>query len=296
EAFLSHSGISSRIAFSGIISRPENRYMIDLLKIEMSELERINLDSYPVIALTDTQPGTGNNSLPKNRVPDIVIDHHPLTEIAGKVPFLDIREDVGSTSAIVTEYIISSDVKISKRLATALYFGIMTDTRDLSRSSSKIDLQAAIFLYPSVLHKTLGRINNPAFSLNYMKSIVNSLLKAYICEDVMIVDTVGKLASPDMLSQIVDLSIGIKKIKWAIAIGSSGSNVYFSIRSDSKEQMAGIIARLIAGGMGTGGGHDMSAGGRIPVRDMDEDEIREKIKFLFLYELDIDPAGLKSVF
>ena len=98
--------VGSIIASSGVVGRAENRAMIRHLKIDLRALSEINLNNYSVIALVDTQPGAGNNSLPKSIIPDIVIDHHvPFRAKTRLAKYYDIRTDYGSTSTILAEYL-----------------------------------------------------------------------------------------------------------------------------------------------------------------------------------------------
>lgn len=53
----------------------------------------------------DTQPQRGNNALPAEITPTVVIDHHPDWGRNGDVTYVDVRESHGATSTIVTEYL-----------------------------------------------------------------------------------------------------------------------------------------------------------------------------------------------
>ena len=55
--------IQASIAYGGLIGRAENREMVQELKIPLKEITRIRYSAYSRIALLDTQPGVGNNSL-----------------------------------------------------------------------------------------------------------------------------------------------------------------------------------------------------------------------------------------
>lgn len=69
--------ISSRLVYSGLVLRAENRALLKLLTPEWEHSDRlVALDQYSAIALLDTQPGAGNNRLPIEHIPQIVIDHH----------------------------------------------------------------------------------------------------------------------------------------------------------------------------------------------------------------------------
>ena len=58
------SGVKVSIAYGGYIGRAENREMVRQLGIRLKQFNRIRLGNYDCIALVDTQPGAGNNSLP----------------------------------------------------------------------------------------------------------------------------------------------------------------------------------------------------------------------------------------
>jgi nanoRNase/pAp phosphatase (c-di-AMP/oligoRNAs hydrolase) len=58
------AGCRVDIGFGGIVGRAENRAMVRALKAELTSLSELDLSSYQAFALVDTQPRTGNNSLP----------------------------------------------------------------------------------------------------------------------------------------------------------------------------------------------------------------------------------------
>ena len=66
-------GSRVRAAYGGIIGRAENKTMLRLLKLRIESVEKIRLRAFKNFALVDTQPGTGNNSLPQWAVPTVII-------------------------------------------------------------------------------------------------------------------------------------------------------------------------------------------------------------------------------
>ena len=75
--------------------------------------------------------GAGNNAPPAGSTTAIVIDHHPWRAATGMAGYVDIRVDVGATSTILTEYLQTAALNPTPLLATALFYGIKTDTRGL---------------------------------------------------------------------------------------------------------------------------------------------------------------------
>ena len=111
------------------VTRPENKTMMHLLEIEIAPADTEELAAFDRVAMVDVQPPYFNGRL---RRADIVIDHHPGYGPHGST-FQDVRPKYGATSTIMTEYMISADEHISERIATALLYGIRTDTVMLSR-------------------------------------------------------------------------------------------------------------------------------------------------------------------
>ena len=76
-----------------------------------------------------------------------------------------MRVRYGATATIMTEYLISADERISERLATALLYGIKSDTLMLSRRVTDDDLQAFTHLYPLANYNLLRQIERPELPL-----------------------------------------------------------------------------------------------------------------------------------
>src|ERR1700752_2901625 len=148
------------IAQGGIVGRAENRAMLTYLNIDLKPVSELALEGDMQIVLVDTQPGRINNSLPHGITPTVVIDHHPAYASYDGVPFLDLREDYGATSTIVTEYLRESRLEVESKIATALFYGISAETQDLGRESTAADIAAAQFLAPYTNKRPLAKIEN----------------------------------------------------------------------------------------------------------------------------------------
>ncbi len=89
-------GIRSVLRLRRVVTRAENKAMIQRLRIKMKRLPKLDQSKYHAIALIDAQPGTGNNLLDSRSAPPlIVIDHHPLRKSSMKAPFNDVRPRYG---------------------------------------------------------------------------------------------------------------------------------------------------------------------------------------------------------
>jgi len=97
------------IGYDGTIGRAENRQLVRRLKIDMIRTDKLNFNDFSLIALVDSQPHTGNNAIPREILPTIVIDHHPMRRDTTRCPFYDVRPRYGSSSTILTEYLQELD-------------------------------------------------------------------------------------------------------------------------------------------------------------------------------------------
>src|SRR5207248_10203430 len=65
------------------------------------------------------------------------------------------------TSTIVTQYLRASRLVAGPALATALFYGIKSDTRDLGREVEGADVDCYNWLFPHVDKQALSRIEHP---------------------------------------------------------------------------------------------------------------------------------------
>ncbi len=262
--FRKAAGVTGVIAYSGIIGRAENRAMVKILDIDLVHLNTLTPRNFKVMAVVDCQPHTGNLSLPKGIFPSIIIDHHPLRKSSLEADYLDIPRDVGSTSTIITQYLRAAGVEMDRKVATALYYGIKSDTRDLGRQSTDADIRASIQLFPHILQKKLSRIEHPDKPIQYFEELNSVLNSARIYGDA-IVARLEVISWPEMIGEFADELIQLEGIRCCMCYGRHNGSVLFSIRAKRTNYMAGVLAHKIALGMGKGGGHETFAAGKIDV-------------------------------
>ena len=256
----------SVLAFGGIVGRAENRALLRYLPVKAQSVDTLSLKDFDLVALVDTQPRTGNNSLPPDRLPAIVIDHHPMRRQTRKTPFQDIRKHYGATSTILTQYIRALETQPEARLATALFYAIQSETQDLGREVSEADVEAALYLYPFTDRRLLSRIEYSRVPPEYFRAL-GRVLKSAVIHDGVVVSRLGELEYPDMVAEMADLLLRLQDARWAVCLGRYGKDLYLSLRTSDGDANAGTLIRKAVGRIGAGGGHGMSAGGRIPIQD-----------------------------
>ena len=145
KRIMSHRTGKVTIARINEISRPDNLAMIRYLRIPMLPLTDKLKASCSHFAMVDSQP---HHNPAFAGIPfSIVIDHHPaVPEHPVDAAYVDIRPQYGAVSTLLTEYLRAYHIRPGIRLATALQYGIRTDTATFTRTGTEIDLRAYQYL------------------------------------------------------------------------------------------------------------------------------------------------------
>ena len=248
-------GIPTAARYSGIVGRAENREMIRALGLKIRMLSKNDIKSGDGVALVDCQPYTGNTSLPKNANVLIVIDHHSQRKTT-KSPFVDVRDGYGATATILGEYLMVSGLAITSQLATALCYGISSETQRLGREATQNDMSIYMALFADASKKTLARIEN------YYATLNRALHQSYFYKNA-VVSHVGDIIEPDFVPIVADLLLRCERISWSLCMGRFKDRIVISIRTNRKKSDAGNFLRKLIGKRGTAGGHDMIGGGQV---------------------------------
>src|SRR5262249_22606818 len=177
------------------------------------------------------------------------------------VPFLDLRDQYGATSTILTEYLRDSKLEVESKLATALFYGIAAETQDLGREATPADIDASHFLYPYANKRRLAKIENARVPREYFRVFRDAIDRAVLYDRVLI-SILGEVQYPDMVAEVADFLLRLDQAEWAAAIGIFDASVYCSLRTTDREINAGDLLQRVLGSK-SAGGHDLIAGGRI---------------------------------
>jgi nanoRNase/pAp phosphatase (c-di-AMP/oligoRNAs hydrolase) len=260
------AGVEAVVAYGGIVGRSENRALIRVLKLPVVPVARVVFDDFDLICMVDTQPEQGNHSLPARHFPDVVIDHHPERPDSHLAPIADVGGPIGATSTVVAEYFRASGVKLPPQVATALFYGIKADTRDLGRQTTRQDIDAYLWLFPQTDKDQLGEIEHPKLPADYFRLYHTAIERARVHEDVVVCD-LGVIYAPDMVAEVAERFMYLDGMRWSLAFATYEDAVYFSIRTSDRRMNAGrLIRQVIEARGGSAGGHGTMAGARLPVK------------------------------
>ncbi len=261
------TGIEGQVGYGGIVGRAENRAMVRVLGLKLRKIAPQDFAKYDLIALLDTQPESGNHSVPVDRVPDIVVDHHFPRDRTGPRPsYYDVGGEFGTTSTKITELVRASGIKPPPEVATALFYGVKSDTMNLARVTTPTDVEAYLYLFPMIDRALLSEIEHPQVPLDYFRVISKALSRAKIHGNMIVAD-LGTVYTPDLCAELADRLLQVEGMKHAMATGWYEDGLFFSLRTRAQRKNAGrmLHAIVVGQGLGTAGGHGPMAGARVDV-------------------------------
>jgi nanoRNase/pAp phosphatase (c-di-AMP/oligoRNAs hydrolase) len=282
-----NTGITCQIAFRGIIGRAENKMLIHYLGDPLQRLTSLQLEPETPFALVDTQPGAGNNALPTQANVAIVIDHHPWREATMAADFFDVRPHVGSTSSILVEYLHAADLEMEPPLATALFYGIKTDTLGLGRGTNTADTLAICSLLSLIDIEALLKIERAQVPIDYFKSFAATLQTARIYNGVVI-SYIGSMDYPDLAAEMADFLLRIEGSQWIICQGVYEDRLILSVRTHY-QRGAGHLVQSVIGERGVAGGHGSMAGGQVMLNGEDPKQLADYFSQRALAHLNVSP-------
>lgn len=283
-------GKPTRLTRDGLISRAENRAMVELLGIDLEPIETVTFSPGEAVVMVDSQPNTGRHNFDSDCYLFAVIDHHDTPGELDNIPYVDVRHGLGATCSIVTSYLKEQKVPLPVRLATGLLYGIETELSGYPRDASTLDDNALLYLYPLADKDLLARIRNARLPQSYFECLLQALQSSFIY-DRLIISWVNELPQPELAAEVVDLLIRFEEVDWAVCAGVFEDQLILSVRSAVRGSRAGEILRQVVGKLGKAGGHDRRAGGAIPLASTAQsaiEEIQGELRRRLLKALHID--------
>ena len=265
EALCTSLGHIPTIYHGGLIEHQQNQAMVRFLEIPLRriildwELSDVLNEADCIVTVDFHQPGA-NNVLPEECVPHIIIDHHASDKpVSADVAFL--RPEYSATSSLIANLLMNMSVDMTPRLATALSFGIRTDTLSFTRSFNPVDLRALMWLNTWVDSELLASIEAPLKSQDTLDTFTQALANKKH-EGTLILAPISSLKSRDDLSQVADFLFATKETEVVVVYGIQRNKVLLSARSRRENLHLGLVLSKHFSD-GQAGGHKGLAGGQI---------------------------------
>lgn len=264
-SYFQEKGIPCRFVYSGKnqITKSNLVLMIKELDIPISYVSEIG--EVDLLINVDCQCGAGNTTLLTGASHVAVIDHHQT--LVDSFELSTIKSNYGSCSTIVWQMLLEEDFPVNSHpnIATALYYGLYTDTSQLSEIYHPADKDMRDSLEYN--QSTIFRLIHSNISLNELQ------IAGYALTDFQYSDTyrfsviMTNPCDPNILGVISDFALQVDTIDTCVVYNRLEKDYKLSIRSCVKEIRANELAWFLTDGIGSGGGHINKSGGFIFEKD-----------------------------
>ena len=263
--YFKYLGKSVRLIYSGRdkVSKSNLVKMIDEMHIP---LEYVSLDDARdkkiegILITVDCQYGAGNVTKIDSDE-KAIIDHHQV-EIED-IPLSCIISNVGSCSTIVWKMLndCNFDFSLFDNLSTALYYGLYTDTNQLSEIYNPLDKDASEQLDTNRV--LVNMLRNSNISMDELEVAGVALLRNSYNSEYGFSLIRTQPCDPNILGLISDFLLQVDSVKVCVVYNETDDGFKFSVRSCINEVNASELAGFLSEKVGNGGGHFEKAGGFI---------------------------------
>lgn len=258
--YLKINGKEPRLVYGGrnFIRKTNLVMMIEDLNIPIEHVETI--DAPQLLVMVDCQYGAGNSTVfPAQNV--AVIDHH---RVSTELPELSrVQTHLGACCTLVWSMLKAEgyDVKHDREVATALYYGLYTDTSSFTEIVHPLDKD---------MHDEGGydkllmqKYKNANMTLEDLEVAGAALLHSDYLDAYRVAIVKSAPCDPNVLGIISDLILEVDAVDMCIVFNEQKGGVKISVRSCVEEVKASELAFELCKGIGSGGGHVAKAGGFI---------------------------------
>ena len=161
---------------------------------------------------------------------------------------------------------MANDIKLNQRVATALLYGIKTDTLMLGRNVNSADIEAFTSLYPLANHNLIRRMENPSLNPQDVNFFIKALKKQIVIDKILFVH-LGRVKQEDIIPRLADFCLQIEGADWSVISGLFQNNLVISLRNVGYVKSAGDIVRRIFNDSSIAGGHRTMAKAVMPTKE-----------------------------
>lgn len=177
----------------------------------------------------------------------------------------DIRPEYGATSTMLTEYLYNAHIRPGKYLATALQYGIRTDTAVFGRQSTEIDLRAYHYLSRFADQNLLMRIIRSEYLPQWLPYFTKAFTNLQPCGTGHFT-YLSNVDSCDILVVIADFFLKVHGLKYIVVAGVYKKQVICIFRGNKIN--LGVLAQKAFSEYGSAGGHKIMARAEFPLKTL----------------------------
>jgi nanoRNase/pAp phosphatase (c-di-AMP/oligoRNAs hydrolase) len=173
----------------------------------------------------------------------------------------------GATASMLTEYLRTLKIKPSVALATALIYGIKTDTNNFEKECTLQDVLCFQYLFKHMNRHLLHKIEASDLRRSELKYFRRAFEEVKIRKQRLLAH-IGRVPNPDILVVIADFFNHVHDIGWVFISGEYKDRLVVIIRCDGYRKDAGKLAQKVFGSIGFAGGHREKARAEVPLEKL----------------------------
>ncbi len=272
-----------RLVAGGVITRAENRHLVDLLSPPLELVDSIDIPDTTAAVLVDCGLNNTHQLLTRKSIKPVgVVDHHETDDGGEFLPFRDVRPDTAASATITASYLRQQKIEPCDKLSTALLYAIRTETRGSGTHHSKLDRSVIAWLSERGDPELLAEIENAPLSRLYFGDLVLAMQNTFLYDDAALC-LLPRAEGNEIVGEVADLLIRCEGVQRVLCGAVVRKDLLISVRTKTGGDNATVLVQATLDGLGHGGGHAHRAGGKVPdvarngkIGEALEDEIRSR--------------------
>jgi len=277
------TGVKCEIFHGGPISHPENKSLVNVLSLAFKGPEEYDESLYDIVCTVDGTPAVIKEAQVN---PNVIIDHHRVKIEESKDLFC-LNKQVGACSSLIFELIQSEGLGLEAddyTEATALLFGIITDTNNLLTDTAvDLDFQAFSYYRERADTQTIQDVKTypiPAYMFEYEGAVASE--ENTLEESGTLTTFLGSLSKQkrDVLAHLADRMQRKEGVDTTIIMAIVGDRLEASVRSSKVSLEVDSFVKKIFGGEHAGGKRGIG-GASVPLGifklPSSDEELKEQI-------------------
>lgn len=256
--YLKEHGKNPRFIYGGRTAVRKSNLVMMIRELEIPVEYVKELEPPELLVTVDCQYGEGN--VTRFEAENVaVLDHH---RVNGKLPAMnEVRSSLGACATLIWQLLKEEGFEVNehRKLATALYYGLYTDTNEFTEIFHPLDKDLRDMADFSPHYITMFR--NANLSIEELEVAGTALLRTDYIEEFRLAIVKAGPCDPNILGIISDLVLEVDAVDICLVFSVNPQGVKLSVRSCVKQVQADELAEEICKGLGSGGGHHVKAGG-----------------------------------
>ncbi|WP_255150669.1 DHH family phosphoesterase [Halorarius halobius] len=263
------AGTEATLQHAGAVRHHENRAFVSTFGLDLEPIEDVNWLACREVVLVDHNEPRGFAGA-AGIAPIAVVDHHPGNGEGES--FTDVRPEYGACATILAEYLRdrADGDALPTELATALLFGIQSDTKSLTRGCSRAEFEMSEYLHGFADAALLDRVASPPVPAEFLDVQARAISDRHVAGSVAVSD-VGEVDNVDALAAAAEELLRLQGVEAVVVLGTDDGTLHLSGRSSDERIHVGEALQSAVDGipMSSAGGHARMGGGQLSVPHLD---------------------------